>query len=76
MVEVSFRECSLIVPVLDVGPWNVNDPYWTSSGIAQAESGVDLFGRKTNRAGIDLSEGVFLGLGLTDNSVIQWRFAP
>ena len=23
---------AVVVPVLDVGPWNVDDPYWKSDG--------------------------------------------
>src|SRR4051794_19012258 len=27
-VEVRYRNRTIVVPVLDVGPWNVDDPYW------------------------------------------------
>lgn len=42
--------------VADVGPWNTSDSYWETKGARpQAESGVDTRGRKTNKAGIDLT---------------------
>jgi hypothetical protein len=75
-VEVSHNDITIPVQVLDVGPWNTKDPYWMTDDRPQAETGVDKFGRKTNGAGIDLSNGVFKGLGLTDNSIIRWRFLP
>src|SRR5262249_8051209 len=28
MVEVRYRDRSIVVPVLDVGPWNIDDAYW------------------------------------------------
>lgn len=63
------------VPVLDVGPWNTDDSAYVF-GIArpQAESGKDRRGRKTNGAGIDLSEGVWVLLGMQDNTEVEWEF--
>jgi hypothetical protein len=61
--------------VLDVGPWNTHDNAYVFGGARpQAESGVDLFGRPTNRAGIDLGEAVWTALGLTDNADVEWEF--
>lgn len=40
----------------------------------QAESGIDLYGRKTNGAGIDLGENVWKALGMTDNGLVSWEF--
>jgi hypothetical protein len=63
--------------VLDVGPWNSADnEYVFGSARPQAESGIDLFGRKTNGAGIDLGERVWSALGLIDNSEVAWEFLP
>ena len=75
-VEVRNGDVTLTVPVLDVGPWNTNDPYWRNdrSGRPQAESGRDLSGRKTNGAGIDLSDSVYKQLGLKGIDPIDWRF--
>lgn len=39
-----------------------------------AESGLDTRGRKTNGAGIDLGELVWVALGMKDNSCICWEF--
>lgn len=61
--------------VLDVGPWNVADAgYVFGTDRPQAESGTDLFGRKTNGAGIDLGEKVWNQLGMTDNTEVDWTF--
>jgi RHS repeat-associated protein len=74
-VVIYYRGNWRVAPVWDVGPWNTKDPYWlTSCGRPQAESGTDLFGRKTNKAGIDLSNALFRELGLTDNDWVYWRF--
>lgn len=40
----------------------------------QAETGTDLFGRKTNKAGIDLSESVWRALDMKDNGNVSWEF--
>ena len=62
--------------VLDVGPWNENDDAYVFGGARpQAESGTDLFGRKTNGAGIDLGEAVWNALGMTDNTDVIWEFS-
>lgn len=43
------------VMVIDVGPWNIDDPYWEAGTRPQAETGTDRSGRSTNKAGIDLT---------------------
>jgi hypothetical protein len=73
-VELEYKGNTLIVPVKDVGPWNTKDPYWLTNSRPQAESGTDLYGRKTNGAGIDLSNETFRQLGLKNNDNINWRF--
>src|ERR1035438_6873243 len=51
--------------VLDVGPWNVADNDYVFGGKRpQAETGTDLFGRKTNGAGIDLGGAVHRELAI------------
>ncbi|MBI3890185.1 MAG: hypothetical protein HY303_01495, partial [Candidatus Wallbacteria bacterium] len=61
--------------VYDVGPWNINDPYWRNpNGHPQAESGRDRTGRTTNLAGIDLMNGTWyklLGLRSYDKHLIE-----
>ena len=64
-----------IAVVLDVGPWNEHDDsYVFGTARPAAESGVDSRGRKTNGAGIDLSEKVWTLLGMTDNTSVHWEF--
>lgn len=61
--------------VLDVGPWNISDPYWeTRGGRPQAETGRDRSGRRTNKAGIDLFNATWydlLGLRSYDKRLIE-----
>lgn len=79
-----------LAQVLDVGPWNIKDDAYVfqlgtepDSGLEdivdkdsrpQAETGMDLYGRKTNGAGIDLSESVWKALGMLDNGLVSWEF--
>lgn len=66
---------SSMAVVLDVGPWNVSDDaYVWGSSRPKAETELDVFGRKTNGAGIDLGEKVWHALGMTDNSEVEWEF--
>jgi hypothetical protein len=66
---------SIVAIVLDVGPWNVHDDTYVFSGERpQAETGVDSFGRPTNKAGIDLGEKVWNELGMVDNTEVEWMF--
>lgn len=71
--------------VLDVGPWNTNDPYWEkAAGRPQAETGRDRRGRRTNRAGIDLFNATWYKLlelstydrRLIENTTghVEWQF--
>lgn len=62
------------VPV-DVGPWNTHDPYWQTGARPQAESGTDMTGRKTNRAGIDLTPATAKALGIDGLGKVDWEFA-
>jgi hypothetical protein len=70
---------SVVCPIIDVGPWNINDPYWVLGTRPQAETGTDLTGRKTNRAGIDLTPATMNALGVpgplgTRSVVVDWEF--
>lgn len=63
------------VPVWDVGPWNEHDDAYVFGGKRpQAESGKDRWGRKTNGAGIDLSDAVAAALGFGDIGIVEWQF--
>jgi hypothetical protein len=61
--------------IVDVGPWNTDDPYWTKDRRPQAESGTDNRGRKTNKAGIDLTPAAAKEIGLTGLGKVHWAFA-
>ena len=73
-VEVRYRQRAIVVPVLDVGPWNVDDAYWTRAARPAAERRQGRHRTPTNHAGIDLSDAAFRALGLRDNDWVEWRF--
>jgi hypothetical protein len=73
-VEVRYRQRAIVVPVLDVGPWNVDDDYWAASRRPASERNHGYYRAPSNRAGIDLSDAVFAALGLRDNDWVEWRF--
>jgi len=73
-VEVRYRDRALVVPVLDVGPWNIDDAYWEHDARPASERGRGFYRTPVNTAGIDLSDPVFAALGLTDNAMVDWRF--
>jgi hypothetical protein len=59
----------------DVGPWNIDDPYWVTGDRPQAETGTDETGRTTNKAGIDLSPALAKALGIDGMGEVDWEFA-
>lgn len=66
---------STLAWVADVGPWNTEDNGYVFAGDRpQAETGTDVGGRLTNRAGIDLGEAVWKRLGMKDNTEVDWFF--
>jgi hypothetical protein len=73
-VELRYQGRALVVPVLDVGPWNVDDDYWSKGERPAAERGRGAYRRPANHAGIDLSDATFATLGLRDNDYVEWRF--
>jgi hypothetical protein len=73
-VEVRYRDRAVVVPVLDVGPWNIDDAYWERDERPASERGRGAYRTPVNKAGIDLSDAVFATLGLPDNDVVDWRF--
>jgi hypothetical protein len=60
--------------ILDVGPWNIDDPYWDKGTRPQAESGTDMKGRATNGAEIDLSPALAKKLGIEGMGIVEWEF--
>ncbi len=84
-VLITVNGQSVIAPVGDIGPWNgghtrsganLNDQYWENNQRPQAETGTDLRGRTTNKAGIDISAALARQLGLKGNTKIEWRGLP
>jgi hypothetical protein len=73
-VEVHYHDRAIVVPVLDVGPWNVDDAYWERDERPASERGRGAYRTPVNTAGIDLSDAVFAALGLPDNDFVDWRF--
>lgn len=73
-VRVIRGNLSAIGDIVDVGPWNTNDPYWQTNSRPQAESGTDKQGRKTNKAGIDLTPAMAKILKLDGKNLVDWEF--
>jgi hypothetical protein len=73
-VRIWRKDKSVDCQVADVGPWNIKDPYWRMNLRPQAESGRDRFGRKTDRAGIDISIAAAKVLGLNGLGLVDWEF--
>lgn len=65
---------SAICDIVDVGPWNISDPYWQTGARPQAESGTDQRGRNTNLAGIDLTPAAARALGIDGKGKVDWEF--
>lgn len=70
---------AVVCEIVDVGPWNTNDPYWQISARPQAESGVDMHGRRTNKAGIDLTFAAMNALHVPGpvgmrSAIVSWEF--
>lgn len=66
--------------IVDLGPWNIDDPYWIAGARPQAESGFDLgqvtggVPRKTNGAGIDLTFAAAAAIGIDGKGRVDWHF--
>lgn len=73
-VVVVANEKQVVCSIVDVGPWNTKDPYWTTGSRPQAESGRDMSKRKTNRAGIDLTPAAAKAIGIVGMGKVDWRF--
>ena len=67
---------SVISEIVDVGPWNINDPYWTTGARPEAESGTDMMNppRHTNKAGIDLTLAAANAIGIDGKGFVDWSF--
>jgi uncharacterized protein (TIGR02594 family) len=65
---------SVVCDIVDVGPWNTNDPYWQTGTRPQAETGTDTRGRHTNSAGIDLTLAAAKAVGIDGKGLVDWEF--
>ena len=70
---------TVVAEIKDVGPWNINDPYWETGRRPQAESGYDLGQtrsgrRRTNLAGIDISPRMGREIGIGGKGKVDWWF--
>lgn len=65
---------TVVCEIVDVGPWNIDDPYWLTGARPQAETGKDKRGRKTNKAGIDLTPGAAKAIDLKGKGMVDWGF--
>jgi hypothetical protein len=65
---------SIEADIVDVGPWNTNDPYWQNGARPQAETGTDMRGRHTNKAGIDLTFAAAKALQIDGKGLVDWEF--
>lgn len=64
----------VLCEIVDVGPWNTHNNYWDTDSRPQAESGIDMSGRHTNHAGIDLTPAAAKALGIDGKGVVDWEF--
>jgi uncharacterized protein (TIGR02594 family) len=61
---------SVVCKIVDVGPWNKNDPYWKTGARPAAESQPG-----TNKAGIDLTPAAARAIGIDGKGKVDWEFA-
>jgi hypothetical protein len=66
---------TVVVPVIDVGPWNTKDEWILKGRRPAAEQGMDQRGRNTNLAGLDLSYPVWVELGVEYERAYSGRFS-
>jgi hypothetical protein len=74
---------SATCPIVDVGPWLIDDPYWALGTRPQAEtahkagkpleSGPNKSKVPTNAAGIDLTPATARELGINGKGIVKWR---
>jgi peptidoglycan hydrolase-like protein with peptidoglycan-binding domain len=86
VIEVKSDKGAFQATIEDVGPWNVNDPYWETLGQRPdaethkiAGTPLTLDGPNkgripANAAGIDLSPALARKLGVDGKGLVSWRF--
>jgi hypothetical protein len=86
-VEVMNADGDVMVAIIrDIGPWMVDDPYWSKGTRPIAEqcyasktplpSGPQKGRVPSNPAGIDLSAALAEDLGIDGMGSVSWRLAP
>ena len=80
-IKVTYKKSYAICQVLDLGPWSRNNPYWEKGEKPKAERKVadsNIYsGIAKNKAGIDLSDGLWDKLGIKRGLGIvkvKWQF--
>lgn len=83
-LRVHYKGRTLDMPVIDLGPWNIRDPYWQTGSKPRAQTahetgGRDDMGRRpSNPAGIDLSWAAWKQLGIASPSNhsdwVEWEW--
>jgi hypothetical protein len=69
--------------IIDVGPWNINDPSYVLDGnrpMVEKQYQLRLEAQNgqipSNDAGIDLTEPIARLIGISGKGKVKWRFAP
>ncbi len=76
-VRVFHGDRSVVCEILDVGPHNIDDPYWATGTRPKAERGIrepGLGGAPKNKAGIDLTPAAARAIGLSGKGLVDWEF--
>ncbi len=60
--------------IVDVAPWKINDPYWQTGTRPLTRTGIDMTGRKTNKAGTDLSIAAANAIQIEGKGLVDWEF--
>lgn len=79
IVLIVHAENAYLAPVLDVGPWNEEDLTYVFGSLQPlAEHGIGKYRKPTNKAGIDLSDGLIRVMGILPEDwgkrQVKWRF--
>lgn len=79
IVLLVYDDNPYLAPVLDVGPWNEEDLTYVFGTLQPlAEHGIGKYRKPTNKAGIDLSDGLIRVMGIDPHEwgirPVKWRF--
>lgn len=79
-IAVKYGNVTMVCTVQDVGPHSIGDDYWNRDRRPLAEKGIRIpkrWGKAKNKAGIDLSDGLwdFFGIKRGKGIVeVEWKF--